>query len=467
MMAARSLRFRMMTLFCGVVGVLLAGSYLGFYELVRHQVHQQLDRQLVEASEPLIADLETDRDLGDVRQLNLPNQFFEVVRPSGQVLARSANLTSQPLDSGPFQPGLTQPVFRTLRGGDGRRLRLALIPFRRGAEGLALAVAVPTRASDRVLATLRSMGFLILPLSLLVTAMVSGWYVGKGLAPVAALTERVAETTERLTGGDSGDLWRPLPVPAPLDELGRLAGAFNRLFEKIHSVVGQMRQFVSDAAHELRTPLSILQGETELVLSEARGPEEYRKALEVIEEELKKLNRIVESLFTLAIADAGQLRLAREPLYLNEVLEEACSMATPLARAKGIVIERGLQQEVAGWGDEIALRQIFFIFLDNAVKYSPASSHIRVRLTASDATAQAEFEDEGIGIAAEHLPHIFERFYRVAQVENNDTRSGGLGLAIAQALARAHGGHVQCRSQRGVGSVFMVSLPLGPNFTKP
>ncbi len=462
MMGARSLRFRMMALFCGVVGVLLAASYLGFYELVRRQVHQQLDRELVEASQPLIADLETDRDLDDVRQLDLPNEFFEVTLPSGQALARSANLAAGQLNPGQFLPASPKPFFRTVRGRDGRRLRLAVIPFERGPQSLALAVAVPTREADRVLATFRGIAFWVLPLSLLLTALLSGWYVGKSLAPVKALTEHLAETTERLTSREAGDFWQPVPVPTAFDELGLLAGTFNRLFGKIHSLVGQMRQFVSDASHELRTPLSILQGETELVLAEPRSPEEYRKTLQVIEEELRKLNRIVESLFTLAIADAGQLRLGREPLYLNEVLEEACSVATPLARAKSMTIERDLRQEVAAWGDEIALRQLFLIFLDNAIKYSPPASRIQVRLTASDGQARVEFEDEGIGIAPEHLPHIFERFYRVARAENGEARSGGLGLAIAQALARAHAGEVQCRSRLGAGSRFTVVLPLGP-----
>ncbi len=460
MIRTHSLRFRMMALFCGVVGVLLAGSYLGFYELVRHQVHQQLDRELVEASRPLIADLESDRDLDDVRQLNLPNEFFEVMLPSGQALAHSANLAAGQFDPGGFLQGSFKPTFRTVQRPDHQRLRVALMPFQRGAEHLALAVAVPTRESDRVLASFRRIAFVLLPLSLLLTALISGWYVGKSLAPVKALTEHAAQTTERLAAQGEGDLWQPLPVPTPFDELGLLASSFNRLFQKINSVVGQMRQFVSDASHELRTPLSILQGETELLLAEPRSPEDYRKALEVIEEELTKLNRIVESLFTLAIADAGQLRLAREPLYLNEVLEEACAMAAPLARAKNIALERDLKEEVACWGDELSLRQLFLIFLENAIKYSPPESRIRASLMTNGGWAQAEFQDQGIGIAQEHLPHIFERFYRVAQAENGEARSGGLGLAIAQAIVRAHAGDVRCRSQVGVGSVFTVNLPL-------
>ena len=256
------------------------------------------------------------------------------------------------------------------------------------------------------------------------------------------------------------EVWRPLAVPNPHDELGHLAETFNDLFASLNSALRQLRQFVSDASHELRTPLSVLRGETELMLSEPRTPEDYQKALRSIEEELKKLSRIVEGLFTLAMADAGQLRLAHEPLYLDEVLEESCALAAPLARAKDIVIERDLKAEVFHLGDEPFLRQLFLIFLDNALKYSPSHSRIRVRLEVQDGTAQTQFRDEGIGIPAEHLPHIFERFYRAEPHHSEEIQSGGLGLAIAQAIVRAEGGSIHCHTAVGKGTVFTVNLPI-------
>jgi signal transduction histidine kinase len=249
-------------------------------------------------------------------------------------------------------------------------------------------------------------------------------------------------------------------VSNPHDELGRLAETFNDLFASLDSALRQLRQFVSDASHELRTPLSVLRGETELMLSEPRSAEEYQKALRSIEEELKKLSRIVEGLFTLAMADAGQLRLAKEPLYLNEVLEESCALATPLARAKGIVIDRDLKEEVFDIGDEPFLRQLFLIFLDNAVKYSPPHSRVRVRLEVSNGMARSEFQDQGMGISDEHLPHIFERFYRGAPHNSEEVQSGGLGLAIAQAIVRAEGGSINCQTTPGRGTTFTINLPL-------
>jgi signal transduction histidine kinase len=259
----------------------------------------------------------------------------------------------------------------------------------------------------------------------------------------------------------------PRLVSNSRDELGRLASTFNELFARVIAAFQQLRQFVSNASHELRTPLSVLQGETELLLSERRDPKEYQKALEVIHDELRHLSRIVEGLFTLSMADAGQLRVANDALYINEVLEEACEIAVPLARAKGICIEQNLQPEIASTGDESFLRDLFLIFLENAVKYSPPQTRIEVSLSRVNGSAQIQFEDQGMGISSEHLPHIFERFYRATGTDSVEARSGGLGLAIAQAIANAHGGNIECKTKLGRGSTFTVILPLSNGSSAP
>jgi len=289
-------------------------------------------------------------------------------------------------------------------------------------------------------------------------AAISTWYVGRSLSPVVELTEHAARLARAISEPGQVDLATPRLVINSRDELGRLASTFNELFARVIAASQQLRQFVSNASHELRTPLSVLQGETELVLSEPREPQEYQKALEVIHGELRHLGRIVEGLFTLAMADAGQLRVANDALYLNEVLEEACEIAVPLARSKGISIEQNLQPEIMSTGDEAFLRDLFLIFLENAVKYSAPNTCIRVSLGPVDGSAQVQFADEGIGISKEHLPHIFERFYRASDSQSVEARSGGLGLAIAQAIANAHGGKIECETEPGRGSTFTVTL---------
>src|SRR5437667_5197668 len=251
---------------------------------------------------------------------------------------------------------------------NGETVHVAIIPFRQGNQALSFAVAIPTFGTNRVLDNFGGVALLLFPLSLLVTAGISALYVGRSLAPIKQLTRHAALMAKRVTNRQG--FWTPLPVPFPHDELGRLAQTFNHLLKSVDSAVLQLRQFVTDASHELRTPLAVLHGETELLLSKPRSTEEYRQTLCVFDDEFKKLTRIVEGLFTLSMADAGQLHLVREPLYINEVLEEDCSLDGLRARTKNISIARDLSEEVACTGDEAFLRELFLIVLDNALKYS-------------------------------------------------------------------------------------------------
>jgi two-component system OmpR family sensor kinase len=388
--------------------------------------------------------------------LDIAGQFFEVLDPAGHVLQRSRNLQA-PIDLKGIGIPLSQTTFGLATLVTGESVRTALIPFQQGTKTLVLAVAIPTFGTNRVLDSFGGVALLLFPISLIVTALISALYVGRSLAPIAALTEHAALMANRVTNREG--FWSPLPVSSPHDELGRLAQTFNHLLQSVDSAVRQLRQFVTDASHELRTPLSVLHGETELMLSKPRTTDEYRETLCVFDGEFKKLTRIVEGLFTLSMADAGQLHLVSEPLYINETLEEACALVSSRARAKKIAIVRELDQEILYFGDEAFLHQLFLIFLDNAIKYSPSGTTVRVTLENRDGEVRACFADQGVGISSEHLPFIFERFYRAGPASSGEAQSGGLGLAIAQAIVRAQGGSIQCESTPGAGSSFTVVLP--------
>src|SRR5215831_14318043 len=401
MTRGRTIRWRLTLLFCLAAGALLAVCYGGFYFVFQRVLREEFDRRIAEIAAPIILDISGDPQDDDVDQLDLPYEYFEVLDTSGAVLQRSRNLkTDLPIG--------TQPALQTVRLPDVGEVRLTVIPFQAGTHQWLFVVGGSTREIDLALAALRRFALVLLPASLLLTAAVFAFYS-------------------------------------------------NQLLARIDAVVGQLRQFVSDAAHELRTPLSVLQGETELLLARPRTAGEYEDAARVMESELKKLTRIVDGLFTLSMADARQLRIAREALYLEEVLEESCVLAMPLANHKKIRIERDLQKDVQFNGDATFLRQLFLIFLDNAIKYSRSGSRVLVTLTKKD-DVRVCFQDEGIGIAKEDLPHIFERFFRAGP--STETQSGGLGLAIAQAIAQAHNGTIECQSQAGLGSSFTVRLPI-------
>jgi signal transduction histidine kinase len=400
MTAEQSIRWRMLVLFCAAAGVLLAVCYAGFYLVFERVVREQLDRRLNEVAAPIMADLAGDPEDKDVDLLDIPDEYFEVLSTSGTVLQRSKNLNAD-------LPVATQAGLQTVRVRGAGEVRVSIIPFQAGEEIWLFVSGESTREVESALTALRHFALVLLPVSLLATAIVFGLFS-------------------------------------------------NQLLGRIEAVVRQLRQFVSDASHELRTPLAVLQGEAELLLSKPRSTGEYETATRVMDSELKKLSRIVEGLFTLSMADAGQLRIAPEPLYLEEVLEEATALATPLANQKQIQIERKLERDVLFRGDAAFLRQLFLIFLDNAIKYSPPATKIRVTL-ATNPDLQIRFHDEGVGISKDDLPRIFERFFRASPA--GETHSGGLGLSIAQAIVQAHHGSIECESTPGAGSVFTIRLP--------
>ena len=462
-MKATTLRFRMMLLFTTVVGVLLAGSYLAFWGLLAHEVPNQLNRQLLETARPLIADIIREPDSQDVNRLDIPGEFFEVLDSTGRVLQSSRNVTA-PIDLQGISPAVSRPTFGIATMGHTQTVRIALVPFQQGNRTRILMVAIPTLGTNSVLDSFGRVALLLFPLSLVLTASISAFYVGRSLAPITALTQHATLMARRVT--NRSGFWTPLPVSSPFDELSRLAETFNHLFQGVDSAVGQLRQFVTDASHELRTPLSVLHGETELLLSKTRSAEEYRKTLSDFNDEFKKLTRIVEGLFTLSMADAGQLQLMSEPLYINEVLEEACALVASRALAKNIAIVRELNEEITYSGDEAFLHQLFLIFLDNAIKYSPDGTQVRVTLEQQAGKIRAHFKDQGMGISSGHLPFIFERFYRAVAHSSGEAHGGGLGLAIAQAIVRAQGGFIECQSTPGAGSTFTVVLPATHSATK-
>jgi two-component system, OmpR family, sensor kinase len=456
MKGPKTLRSRMIVLFCSVVGVLLAVSYLAFWFLLAHEVSVQLNRELLEVARPVVAKLSAQADLHDLSQLEIPGKLFEVLDSTGATLGRSVNL-SGPLNLRGIKLPVSEPAFGFGSAPDIGTVRFVVIPFQQSGSRRLLAVARP--GLGKGLEDFWSVSLVIVPLSLLLTAGISSMFVKRSLAPITALTQHAALMADRVTNREG--FWTPLPISSPDDELGQLAETINKLLQRVDSSVRTLRHFVTDASHELRTPLAVLHGETELLLSKPRSAEDYRKTLSGFDTEFKRLTRIVVGLFTLSVADAGQLRLTSEPVYLDEVLEEACALVMSRARSKNISLVLDIKPEISYLGDEAFLRQLFLIFLDNAIKYSSQDTRIFVGLGQDDGAIRASFQDEGIGISTKDLPFIFERFYRAAPSNNGDAlQSGGLGLAIAQAIVHAQGGTIECESTLAVGSKFTVILPV-------
>jgi signal transduction histidine kinase len=222
-----------------------------------------------------------------------------------------------------------------------------------------------------------------------------------------------------------------------------------------------MRRFMADAAHELRTPITLLRTRAEVARGQERDPVRDADTLQTIERETAHLGVIVGELLTLAQADAGQRAVAREPLYLDDAAAGAVDAARPLAEHKRVAVEVGTFEEAKIHGDPALVRQLLVIVLDNAIKFTPPGGRVRLDVSAADGTAAVVVTDTGIGIPAEQLPHVFERFYR-GDAARRAADGAGLGLAIARWIADVHGARLELTSQPAAGTRVAIRFPLAP-----
>jgi signal transduction histidine kinase len=222
-----------------------------------------------------------------------------------------------------------------------------------------------------------------------------------------------------------------------------------------------MRRFMADAAHELRTPIAVLRSQAEVALQRERDGAAYAEALRRVESEAARLGATVEDLLTLARADAGERQVERRRVFLDDLALDAAAGARALADKRGVALEVGTFEEAVLSGDPALVRQLLMIVLDNAVKFTPAGGRVRLGVAAPGGQAEVVVEDTGIGIRADQLPHIFERFYRgdPARARGNGADGAGLGLAIARWIADAHGARIDVTSQPGKGTRVAIRFP--------
>jgi two-component system OmpR family sensor kinase len=249
--------------------------------------------------------------------------------------------------------------------------------------------------------------------------------------------------------------------PAPVDdELGRLTGAFNRLLARLGDALRMQRQFMADASHELRTPVSVIQTATEVTLDrDERDVAEYRDALLIIQEQTARLSRTVEDMFVLARADAGGHRLIRRPLYLDEIVAECVKAAAVAASQRQIQLVTRIEPDVSMHGDDGLLRQMVTNLIDNALRYTPEGRSVTVAVGRDRTDAIVSVSDTGPGVASADRERIFERFVRLDPARSSSS-GAGLGLPIARWIAEQHGGTLALQQSATGGSTFIAHLPV-------
>jgi signal transduction histidine kinase len=289
---------------------------------------------------------------------------------------------------------------------------------------------------------------------LLALAGVGGYWISRrALRPVDRITAAAESISIHNLGGQ-------LSVPGSGDELQRLSETLNRMLARLNESVQRISQFTADASHELRAPVSIIRTTAELATQSERSGAESREDMTTILAEAERVTKLIDGLLLLARADAGEDGLDRELTDLPTLLRQAVGQCRALAQEKRIQL-RSVPggQPVAVMGDAEAMRRLFFILIDNAVKYTPEGGQIDVQLEATDKRAVVSVTDTGIGIAETDLPYIFDRFWRADKVRSRGTGGAGLGLSIARWISERHQWSIHAAAMPGGGTRFTVMIP--------
>ena len=323
--------------------------------------------------------------------------------------------------------------------------------FRIGDESLQLEIGSSLEAIDHTLDLLKILLFSLVPVVIVVACAGGAWLSRRALKPVDEIT-----TAARTIG--IGNLSLRLRTPQTGDELQRLTEVWNVMLGRLEGAVKTLSQFAADASHELRTPLAVIRTSAELALRRARTPESYRESLREISDEAERMTRLVEDLLFLARNDARESEMPMATVDVSVLLHDVAGEVGSLADVRGVGIRitgHGVAGEPAlTHGNEAALRRLFLVLLDNAIKYSRAGSEVVVAVEQEEPRIAVTIQDFGIGISRADLPHIFKRFYQADPARADG--GFGLGLSLAETIAQAHGASLDVRSEEGAGSTFEV-----------
>jgi heavy metal sensor kinase len=464
-MNTRSLSFRLVAWYAGVltlVFVLLGGlTFLFLRQYLDANVLDNQGRRAQQIAATLVARSSRGAEQGlaaEVESLYSPEangRFIRITRADGHVVY----LSGTPKDGG-FDPAHVPAASGSgdfahkVRTGTGAALLVAGRNVT-ATDGSRYRVEVGTSARPAEETLRHVLVLLAIGLPIAVGAAVAGGFVlvHRALKPV----ERIAAKAEAIT---QHNLSERLPVVDSGDEIERLSVSLNHMISRLEDAIDGSKQFVADASHELRTPLTVMRGELESLAQNVALTGDTRETLGSVLEEVERLADIVESLFALSRLDAGEAHAEWLRFDLGELAATTAEQMSLLAIDKNVSIDCESASGVRVEGDPARLKQVIVNLLDNAIKYTPGGGRVRLSVRGENGFAILDVVDDGIGIPADALPHVFKRFYRVDRSRSREQGGAGLGLAIVRSICSAHGAEVEVVSAPGRGSTFRVRQPL-------
>jgi heavy metal sensor kinase len=355
------------------------------------------------------------------------------------------------------------PIFKTIAGDESGPYEVVsgILTDSLHKKDWYVAIGRSVADNDQLLRRFRRNYFLIfVPIAIFICILASWFSSGRALSAL----DSVEGAARKITGSNLG---LQIPLRGANDELDRLIGSFNEMSRRLKDSFDQVRQFSTDVSHELRTPLTAIQGQLEVALFTATKPEHLREAIENALQDVERLSNLVRALLLLSHAETGQLPMNKSVVDLSRIVADLVEQFQIPAEAHNVSLTVQSGPPVFCEADRIQIERVITNLLSNAIKYTPAGGHVKACADTIGEMARIVVEDSGIGIPPDHLPHIFNRFYRVP--DPNPEKGLGLGLSFVSSIVRAHGGEIKVESEMGRGSRFIVLLPspnLKPNLVR-
>ena len=477
-MVFQSLRFKLTVWYVLILAVLLVSFSSFLYFTLSNILYRSVDNKLrslagliaSESASPLstfgFGDM--DPSVGTSTNLKPIGKFIQVLDESGRIGQKSDNLKNVqlPISLNALRSASNgRMTFETSRSFGNTPLRIVTLPVIEGSHiSRIVQVASSLEDVEDALHNLFIILLITVPSALVLASLGGQFLANKALKPVDDITQ----TAHLITSQNLNQRIKPLKVR---DEISRLIETFNEMISRLDKSFQQIKQFSSDASHELKTPLTILRGEVEVALRKERAVQEYEQILRSNLEEINRMSTIVEDLLLLSKTDIEEVPLHRGPVHLTEILHDVVGQVDILARAKQIQLQTlNSDGDITVLGDALRLRELLLNLIENGIKYTPEKGSVSISLEKEVTPDRAPAEpagfvkiivsDTGIGIDKKDQERIFDRFYRVDKARSREQGGSGLGLSISKWIVEAHQGEILVESELGKGSTFTVKLPI-------
>ncbi len=479
-MVFRSLRFKLTLWYVLILGILLISFSSFLYITLSKSLYRDVDNRLRSLAHLIATESgspsstfgfgKLDQAVRATLNLRPVGKFIQVLDESGNIGEKSENLKNVqlPISLQALKNASKGFItFETVSTFGNTPLRMMTLPvIENGHMARIIQVASSLEDVEDALRTLFIILVIAVPSALLVASLGGQFLANQALKPV----DNITQTARMITSQNLNQRIKSLKVK---DEISRLIETFNEMISRLDQSFHQIKQFSSDASHELKTPLTILKGEVEVALRKERTPQDYEQILRSNLEEINRMSKIVDNLLLLARTETGEIRLFKEEVNLSQIMSEVVTQLTKLAHAKDLqIVATNHYEDIPLYGDALRIREMLLNLIENSIKYTEPGGSISVSLEKNAPLSLPGKEegsydgvkivvsDTGIGITKEDQERIFGRFFRVDKARSGEQGGSGLGLSICKWIVEAHQGEISVESELGKGSRFIVRLPI-------